>query len=167
MPIVRFGLLLLRRLIVPVIVSSIALVGLFLLFAAAGAPPGWFLFRDARDVIIAWRVALFFMAFTAPAILIVGLPAGYAVAWLRVGRLASLLMIVVIGAVAGALFMAVLFRVPSDEFGQFFDGLLLLGGLPGALTALVWGLCNLDLYRRPRLDGRFSPDRSTRRGSSG
>ena len=148
MTIARIGLLLLRRFIAPVAVSALALTAIILLPIGIGeavrARP---LYNHNAE--IAGQIVLFFMLFTGPAILAVGLPLGYAVTWLRAGRLVSLLVLVAIGILMGILIIGAIFAVPFDELAARQFGLLLFGGLPGGITALIWGLFNLDLYQRP------------------
>lgn len=148
MTIARIGLLLLRRFIAPVVVSALALTGVALLLALIGAGPRFLEVSLDRVQNFASGMTWVFLVFTAPAILVIGLPAGYVVARLRLGLLRSLLLLVAIGFVCGVLIMMAIFGVPSDELNTAISGLLLLGALPGSITALVWGLFNLDLYQR-------------------
>jgi ABC-type uncharacterized transport system permease subunit len=148
---------LVRRFVGPVLLSGFLLAAIpYLIEDIAGGGRGPSLW-SGRVLSRLPHMAGFFMIFTAPSILLVGLPCGYLVARLRAGLLASLLILLVIGVMSGMGVIALLFRPhvqsPAAEPYAVSEGLLILGGIPGGLTALTWTLLNSDLFRR-RANGR-------------
>lgn len=142
--------LVLRRLILPVIVS--ALIAPYAIFLATAIVEGDFagLFKLSPSLDTVAQLWIFAMLFTGPAILLIGLPAGWAVARLHTGIAGALVLLTVIGATAGWL---IVYLFIGDEGASDTPERMLLAlwlGVPsGGSAASIWTLFNRDLFARP------------------
>jgi|GEM_PF-6684263 len=122
-----------RRFFLPVALTVAVFDLAFFLFAARG------LSRLDNDGSILLAALLMPLVPIGLGMLVIGLPAGFLVARLRLGFVESLALLVAIG-----------FAVPAAAAGLLIGALseALIFGLPGAAAAAVWTLVNQDLFRR-------------------